>query len=85
MRMHEYQLIEFNSDRKQIQLVSSKSNLQQVLAEFYKENFEKMFDGSGCSKGYISVFVNSEQISSIKDIILNPNDEVCIVTSISGG
>ncbi|PWY54743.1 molybdopterin converting factor 2 (subunit 1) [Legionella qingyii] len=83
--MHEYQLIEFNSDRKQIQLVSSKSNLQQVLAEFYKENFEKMFDDSGCSKGYISVFVNSEQISSIKDIILNPNDEVCIVTSISGG
>lgn len=83
--MHEYQLIEFNSDRKQIQLVSSKSNLQQVLAEFYKENFEKMFDDCGYSKGYISVFVNSEQISSIKDIILNPNDEVCIVTSISGG
>lgn len=83
--MHEYQLIEFNSDRKQIQLVSDKSNLQQVLAEFYKENFEKMFDANGCSKGYISVFVNSQQISSIKDINLNPNDEVCIVTSISGG
>ncbi|HAT9624947.1 TPA: MoaD/ThiS family protein, partial [Legionella pneumophila subsp. pneumophila] len=42
-------------------------------------------DDSGCSKGYISVFVNSEQISSIKDITLKPNDEVCIVTSISGG
>lgn len=83
--MHKYQLIEFNSDRKQIQLVSNKLNLQQVLAEFYKENFEKMFDVSGCSKGYISVFVNSEQISSIKDITLKPNDEVCIVTSISGG
>ncbi|HAT5053024.1 TPA: MoaD/ThiS family protein, partial [Legionella pneumophila] len=79
------QLIEFNSDRKKIQLVSNKSNLQQVLTEFYKENFEKMFDEGGCLKGYISVFVNSEQISSIKDIILNPNDEICIVTSISGG
>ncbi|MBN9228058.1 MULTISPECIES: MoaD/ThiS family protein [Legionella] len=83
--MHEYQLIEFNSDRKKIQLVSNKSNLQQVLAEFYKENLEKMFDENGCSKGYISVFVNSEQISSIKEIILSPNDEVCIVSSISGG
>ena len=83
--MHEYQLIEFNSDRKKIQLVSNKSNLQQVLAEFYKENLEKMFDENGYSKGYISVFVNSEQISSIKEIILSPNDEVCIVSSISGG
>lgn len=83
--MYEYQLIEFNSDRKEIQLVSNKSNLKQVLTEFYKENFEMMFDEGGCSKGYISVFVNSEQISSIKDITLNPNDEVCIVTSISGG
>ena len=83
--MHEYQLIEFNSDRKKIQLVSNKSNLQQVLAEFYKENLEKMFDENGCSKGYISVFVNSEQISSIKEIILSPSDEVCIVSSISGG
>ena len=83
--MHEYQLIEFNSDRKKIQLVSNKSNLQQVLAEFYKENLEKMFDENGCSKGYISVFVNSEQISSIKEIILSPNDEVCIVSSIPGG
>ncbi|HHT9896710.1 TPA: MoaD/ThiS family protein, partial [Legionella pneumophila] len=81
----EYQLIEFNSDRKKIQLVSNKSNLQQVLTEFYKENFEKMFDEWGCSKGYISVFINSDQISSIKDITLNPNDEICIVTSISGG
>ncbi|HHD4620503.1 MoaD/ThiS family protein [Legionella pneumophila serogroup 1] len=83
--MHEYQLIEFNSDRKKNQLVSNKSNLQQVLAEFYKENLEKMFDENGYSKGYISVFVNSEQISSIKEIILSPNDEVCIVSSISGG
>ncbi|AUH74224.1 MoaD/ThiS family protein [Legionella sainthelensi] len=83
--MHEYQLIEFSYDRKQFKVVSDKSNLKQVLAEFYKENFEKMFEENGCSKGYISVFVNSEQISSIKEISLSPNDEVCIVTSISGG
>jgi sulfur-carrier protein len=83
--MHEYQLIEFSYDRKQFKVISDKSNLQQVLAEFYKENFEKMFEENGCSKGYISVFVNSEQISSIKEISLSPNDEVCIVTSISGG
>nr|WP_233586472.1 hypothetical protein [Legionella sp. km772] len=44
-----------------------------------------MFDNNGWSKGYFSVFVNSEQISSIKDIVLNHNDEVCIVTSITGG
>lgn len=39
--MHEYQLIEFSYDRKQFKVVSDKSNLKQVLAEFYKENFEK--------------------------------------------
>lgn len=56
-----------------------------MLTEFYKEKFEKMFDEDGCLKGYISVFVNSKQLSSIRDITLSPNDEVCIVTSISGG
>lgn len=85
MRMYEYQLIEFNSERKEIPLISNQSNLQEVLIEFYKEKFEKMFDEDGCLKGYISVFVNSKQLSSIKDITLSPNDEVCIVTSISGG
>ncbi|HHT9997974.1 TPA: MoaD/ThiS family protein, partial [Legionella pneumophila] len=85
IRMHEYQLIEFSSSKKEIQLVSNQSNLQQVLLEFYKEKFEKMFDEDGCSKGYISVFVNSKQITSVKEIALNPNDEICIVTSISGG
>ncbi|AOW53826.1 TPA: MoaD/ThiS family protein [Legionella pneumophila] len=83
--MHEYQLIEFSSSKKEIQLVSNQSNLQQVLLELYKEKFEKMFDEDGCSKGYISVFVNSKQITSVKEIALNPNDEICIVTSISGG
>lgn len=83
--MYEYQLIEFNSERKEIPLISNQSNLQEVLTEFYKEKFEKMFEEDGCLKGYISVFVNSKQLSSIKDITLSPHDEVCIVTSISGG
>lgn len=85
MRMYEYQLIEFNSERKEITFNSNQSNLQEMLTEFYKEKFEKMFDEGGCLKGYYSVFVNSKQISSIKDITLSPNDVVCIVTSISGG
>ncbi|CEG59354.1 conserved protein of unknown function (plasmid) [Legionella fallonii LLAP-10] len=83
--MYEYQLIEFSSERKEIQLVSNKSNLQQILAEFYKEKYEQLFDEEGCSKGYISVFINSKQMTSTKDITLRSNDEICIVASISGG
>lgn len=85
IRMYEYQLIEFSSERKEIQLVSNKSNLQQVLSEFYKEKYEQLFDEEGCSNGYVSVFINSKQVATTKNITLRSNDEICIVTSISGG
>ena len=83
--MYKYRLIEFNSDRRETTLRSNESDLQQILMEFYNEDFVKIFDESGFTKGYISVFINSQQISSIKNVVLSPNDEVCIVTSIAGG
>ncbi len=85
LRMYEYRLIEFNAERKEIHLVSNESNLQQILSEFYKEKYGQLFDEKGYPKGFISVFINSKQVSTTKDIMLCSNDEICLVTSISGG
>ncbi|RUR14107.1 MoaD/ThiS family protein [Legionella sp. km772] len=83
--MYSYQFTEFTSSKKSEQIKTNKTNLYEVLAHIYGSKMSNMFDNNGWSKGYFSVFVNSEQISSIKDIVLNHNDEVCIVTSITGG
>ncbi|STX81247.1 putative molybdopterin converting factor 2 (subunit 1) [Legionella busanensis] len=83
--MYEYRLIEFNSDKKEIQLFSNESSLQLVLAEFYKDKFNRIFNKDGSLNGYLTIFVNSNQITSVKDVKLNQNDEICVVSSIAGG
>lgn len=83
--MYSYLFTEFTSSQKINQIRSNKTNLLDVLTEIYGNKIEKMFNLDGESKGYISVFVNSKQITSVKETTLNPNDEICIVTSISGG
>lgn len=68
--MHEYQLIEFNSDRKQTQLVSSKSNLQQVLAEFYKENFERCLTTLVVQKDTFPYLLTQNRYHPLKTLFL---------------
>lgn len=83
--MNEYRLIEFNSEKKESKVVTNNTKLQQILVDFYKDKLDRMFDENGNSRGFISIFINSKQISSIKNITLNNYDEICVVTSISGG
>lgn len=83
--MNEYRLIEFNSEKKESKVVTNNTKLQQILVDFYKDKLDRMFDENGNSRGFISIFINSKQISSIKDITLNNHDEISVVTSISGG
>lgn len=83
--MYTYQLIEFTSSKRIEQIKTDKINLTDVLSEIYGNKLTVMFPDNGALKGCLSVFINNSQISSIKDIALNPNDEICIVTSISGG
>lgn len=83
--MYEYQLVEFASSKRIEQIRTNKSNLSDVLSEFYGDKMVNLFHDNGESKGFISVFVNTNQISSIKDVVLNSHDEICIVSSISGG
>lgn len=83
--MYKYQLVEFTSSKRIEEIRTNKVNLTDVLYEVYSNKIETMFNNNGESKGYISIFVNENQITSIKEVVLNPNDEICIVTSISGG
>ncbi|KTC69816.1 putative molybdopterin converting factor 2 (subunit 1) [Legionella birminghamensis] len=83
--MYEYRLIEYYSDKQEIKLLSNKSTLEEILAEFYQGRFNDMFTDNGYVQGHLSIFVNSKQIFSIIGITLSPRDEICIVTSISGG
>lgn len=83
--VYKYQLVEFTSSKRMEEIRTTKFKLAEVLFEIYSNKIETMFDDNGVSKGYISVFVNANLIWSIKDVVLNPKDEICIVTSISGG
>ena len=83
--MYNYQLIEFSSYKKIHTVTTDTTILEDVLSEAYGNRIESMFNDNGESKGYVSLFINSKQISSIKNITLDPHDEICIVTSISGG
>lgn len=83
--MNEYQFIEFTSKKKTEKIFSDKCDLTQVLTDIYKNKMEIMFDKNGKSQGFISIFVNSLQLFSIKNITLKNHDEIQIVTSISGG
>jgi|GEM_PF-4353846 len=83
--MNEYQLIEFTSKKKIQRIVSDKSNLYEVLTDLYLDKMEGLFDKNGKSKGFVSIFLNSRQLFSIRDITLKDYDEIQIVTSISGG
>lgn len=83
--MNEYQLVEFSSKKETKKIVSDKSKLYEVLFDLYQNKLEVMFDKNGKSKGFVSIFVNSHQLFSIRDITLKNNDEIQIVTSISGG
>ncbi len=83
--MYEYQFIEFTSKKKIEKIFSDKSNLYEVLADLYQNKMEAMFDKNGKSKGFISIFVNCNQLFSTQDITLKNHDEIQIVTSISGG
>lgn len=83
--MYVYQLVEFTSSKRREQIKTNKNILFDVLSDFYGNKVERMFHDNGNSRGFISVFVNKNQILSIKDVVLNPCDEICIVSSISGG
>lgn len=83
--MNKYKLIEFTSEKKITHIYSPKNKLSEVLSDFYKNKINSMFDIDGTSKGFISIFINSKQLFSIQGINLNNDDEIQIVTSISGG
>lgn len=83
--MNEYTLTEFTSKKKIINVSSSESVLYDVLLEIYQNNLEVMFDAKGNSKGFISIFVNAQQLFSILNVTLKNHDEIHIITSISGG
>lgn len=83
--MYHYHLIEFTSCKKIQTIRSNKTILEDVLSEVYGDKIESMYKDTGELKGFVSVFINSKQIFSIKEITLNDQDEICVVTSISGG
>lgn len=83
--MNEYQFIEFTSKKKIMKIFSAKSKLYEVLSDLYKHKMEVLFDENGKSNGFVSIFVNSQQLFSIQDITLNNHDEIQLITSLSGG
>ena len=84
--MNEYQLIEFTAQKKITTIHSLETNLYNVLADFYKDNINALFDdNTSQAKGFISIFLNSRQLGSIEGVSLNHRDEIQIVTSIAGG
>lgn len=84
--MYEYQLIEFTAQKKITTIHSDKTDLYAVLAEVYKDKINFLFDDeTGQVKGFISIFVNSQQLDSIQDVTIKHCDQIQIVTSIAGG
>lgn len=83
--MNEYKLIEFTAQKK-ITIIQSKSTkLDEILANFYQHKINALFDETGNTKGFIAIFVNARQLSSINNITIKHGDEIKIVTSIAGG
>ncbi|OGV41591.1 MAG: hypothetical protein A3F46_10740 [Legionellales bacterium RIFCSPHIGHO2_12_FULL_42_9] len=84
--MNEYQVTEFAAQKKMTTIHSTETNLYKVLADFYHDKINSLFDDkTGQAKGFISIFVNSQQLLSIQGVCLNHRDEIQIVTSIAGG
>lgn len=83
--MNKYHLIEFSSQKNIRQVISAKSNLYDFLLDIYQDRLSTLFDEHGQSKGFISIFLNAQQLFSILNVHLNNNDEIQIISSISGG
>lgn len=83
--MKEYRLIEFTSQKNIRQVISTKTNLYDFLLDIYQDRLRVLFDEQGQSKGFISIFLNSQQLFSIMNVNLNNHDEIQIISSISGG
>lgn len=83
--MYTYHLVEFTSTKKTSLISTNKIRLFDVLSEIYEHKRSFIFSDNETLQGHLSLFINDRQISAIKDVILNPDDEICIVTSIAGG
>lgn len=83
--MNEYRLIEYTSEKKTHIIKTNSLSLHEVLFSFYKDKFDMLFDEQGHSRGYFSLFINNQQVSSILDITLDNKDEISVISSISGG
>lgn len=83
--MYGYELIEFGSEKTTFHISSSSCVLEEVLTEFYKDKLDKIVDERGHPRGFVSIFVNANQITSIKTSRLQQHDAIVILSSIAGG